>query len=660
MGLRDVVKRPSELEDLRHDMRKSIALCILLFSTSTLAESIPLWKFFEPFDLARLSISPAGTYLAASILHGDGAEQDCKLQVVNRETGEIEFTFGMPEKRRISSIRWIDDETILIRPSEKIPNEDFYFATYEYMKVSVKDWKTTDLPVGAIFNFLYEEPDHALITRVDGRYRELFKIHMQSGAKTKIARAPTRGGSFVLTKDRKDVAFHVGTDEDGFIVVHERLGNAEWKRLARYRFDQKGWRPLYAAFKPDEFFTRDWRNTTKGIEALGIYNRVTGEHREIFRDETYDIGSLLNDRFGNVWGLRIDHHYPRVVYLNPNHALANAHKTIQQQFPQRTITILNYTQDYRTVVARVSAAHALSEYVILDANTGSFDQITDRENEIGLAPSTLAAMQPFGLKARDGTSVYGYLSSVKTTPRPGPMVVLVHGGPWLRDSWGWDGEVQVLATNGFHVMQVNFRGSSGFGLDFETMGYKQWGGTMQDDVTDATRWAINEGIADENRICIMGASYGAYAALMGVAKEPDLYQCAIGYAGIYDVTAIERIGDVARWKTGINQWKITIGANLEEREPMSVLNYADQIKAAVMLIHGGQDRRTPPEHFHRMKQAFEEIGKPVETLFRANQGHGFFGRDTVMYMYGEQLKFLNKHIGNNEVQDEIGVVTTGR
>ena len=146
-------------------MRKLAALCIFLFSSGALAESIPLWKFFEPYDLDRISNSPDGKYLAASILHGDGSEQDCKLQVVNRETGEIEYTFGMPDKRRISSIRWIDDGTILIRPSRKMINEDAYFATYEYMKVSVKDWKTIDLPVGSMFNVLYEDPDHALITR---------------------------------------------------------------------------------------------------------------------------------------------------------------------------------------------------------------------------------------------------------------------------------------------------------------------------------------------------------------------------------------------------------------------------------------------------------------------------------------------------------------
>ena len=639
-------------------MRKLAALCILVISNGALAESISLWKFFEPYDLSRMSISPTGTYLAAAILHGDGAEQDCKLQVVNRETGEIEYTFGMPDKRRISSIRWIDDETILIRPSRKYTNEDAYYATYEYMKVSVKDWKTIDLPVGAIYNVLYEEPDHALITRIDGRFVDLFKIHLRSGARSKIARAPAQGNSFILTKDRKDVAFHVGTDDDGYTVVHERRGNADWERLARYRFDRKGWRPLYAAFAPNEYFTRDWRNA-KGIEALGIYNRVTGEHKEIFRDETYDIGSLLNDKFGNVWGLTINHHYPKVVYLNPNHPLAKAHKTVQQQFPESDVDIWDYTHDYRTVIAQVSWANALPEFVILDANTGSFDQITDRAKEIGLDSSQLAMMQPFGLKARDETPIYGYLSSLKDTPLPGPMLVLVHGGPNARDSWGWSGEVQVLATSGFHVMQVNFRGSTGFGLDFETSGYRQWGGKMQDDVTDATKWAIEEGIADKDRICILGASYGAYAAIMGVAKEPDLYRCAIGYAGIYDVTSIERIGDIARSKLAVEREKITIGNTWEARESMSALNYADKIKAAVMLIHGGQDRRTPPEHYHRMKKAFEEVGKPVETLFRANQGHGFFGRDTVMYMYGEQLKFLNKHIGDAKVQDEIGLVTSG-
>ena len=564
----------------------------------------------------------------------------------------------MPEKRRISSITWIDDETILIRPSRKRVNEDSYVATYEYMKVSVKNWKTVDLGIGIVFNMLYESPEHALVTSFGGRYIELFRIHLQSRAASKIAKAPATGQSFVLTKDRKDVAFHVGTDEDGYTVVHERRGNAEWERLARYRFDQKGWEPIAAAFKPDEFFTRDWRNE-KGIDALGIYNRVTGEHREIFRDEIYDIDSLLDDKVGNVWGLAIDHHYPRVVYLNPNHPLAKVHKTIKRQFPEHTVSIRNYTDDYRTVVARISSANALSEYVILDANTGSIDQITDRAKEIGLDPRRLARMQPFGLKARDGIPIYGYLSSMKDTPRPGPMVVLVHGGPHSRDSWEWSDRVQLLATNGFHVMQVNFRGSEGFGLDFETMGYKQWGGRMQDDVTDATVWAIDEGIADKDRICILGGSYGAYSAIMGVAKEPDLYQCAIGIAGIYDVTAMERLGEAAHSKIALNRKKIKVGANREEREPVSALNHAHKIKAAVMLIHGGQDRRTPPEHYHRMKKALEDVGKQVETLYRANQGHGFFGRDTLMYVYGEQLKFLNKHIGSSEIQDGVGLVTSG-
>ncbi|MCY4129416.1 MAG: prolyl oligopeptidase family serine peptidase [Gammaproteobacteria bacterium] len=643
-------------------MRRLITICTLLFAATAIAEPIPLWKFFEPFDMNQVSISPEGTYLAASLLEGDGAEQDNKLQVLNRVTGERVISFGMPDKQRIASLRWADDETVIVSPARKIPNEEAYQATGGLMKVIVKTGQTIDLFAqrergGGVFHTLPEDPDHMLVAHQSGRYVELYKMHLLSGAaSSKIARAPALGGGFILTPDLQDVAFHVGGNDDAETLVHERTENGEWKLLTRTAFDQKGWVPLRAAYKPNEYFTRDARNP-KGIAALGIYNRVTREHKEVYIDDTFDILGPIADQTGNVWGLSINHHFPRVMYLNPTHPLAQAHKMIRLQFPESTVSLASYSFDHKLVLAYVSSSNSLPEIVILDAEKGSIDQITNRAEEIGITSDELAPMEPFLFSARDNKTIFGYLTSRKDTPRPGPMVVYVHGGPLgIRDSWGFSGVVQVLASRGYHVMQVNFRGSGGRGTEFVKAGFREYGGKMQDDVTDATLWAIQQGIAAKDRICISGGSYGAYAAIMGAAKEPDLYQCAIGQSGLYDPVLTLRIGDLARRVASVKQIRQTMGRTQEEREAISVINVAGDVKAAVMLIHGGQDRRTPPEHYHRMKEAFDKVGKQVVTHYKGNQGHSWFGRDTIMDLYGRQLAFLDEHIGSET--DKVQAVST--
>ncbi len=634
-------------------MRTLTVFCILLYALTNSAEPIPLWKFFEPFDMNQVRVSPQGTYLAASLLVGDGAEQENKFQIIERKTGERVLSFAMPEKQRVSSITWNDDETVLISTAVKVPNEEAYVPRGQLMKVLVKTSKTIDLPSGGIFDMLIDDPDHVLVVRLEGRYAEIHKMHLQSGALMKIARAPALGFGFILTPDLQDVAFHVGQNDDLETLVHERtLEGGGWELRTVTSYDRSGWEPIGHAFKSDEYFTLDRRND-KGIAALGIYNRKTREHSEVFLDDTYDVSNTLSDLGRNVWGLMINHHYPRVMYLNPKHPLAQHHKTIRRYFPESTVTLESYTHDHQLVVARVSSATALPELVLSDANEGSVNQITNRAEEIGISSQDLSSMEPFWYTTRDKKTVYGYLTSRKDTPKPGPMVVHVHGGPLnVRDSWFFDPVGQILASRGYHVLQVNFRGSGGFGVRFRNAGFLEYGGKMQDDVTDATLWAIEQGIADEDRICITGGSYGAYAAVMGAAKEPELYQCVIGQSGIYDIAAIERLGDLSHRKSSIKWMRLTMGRTREAREAVSAIHVAGDVKAPVMLIHGGQDRRTPPEHYHRMKEAFDRAGKSVVTYYKSNQGHGWIGRDTVMDLYNRQLAFLNEHIGSGIEQTQ--------
>jgi dipeptidyl aminopeptidase/acylaminoacyl peptidase len=226
-----------------------------------------------------------------------------------------------------------------------------------------------------------------------------------------------------------------------------------------------------------------------------------------------------------------------------------------------------------------------------------------------------------------------------------PLVVYPHGGPFGEfDSWGFDLDAQLMAAHGYAVLQVNYRGSGNRGSDFERAGYKQWGGKMQDDLTDATRWAIASGVADKNRICIYGASYGGYAALMGVAKEPSLYRCAVGYAGVYNLESWSQSADFQQLEWGKNYLKRVLGTdNLAATSPVDL---AGRIKVPVLLAAGGQDKRSPPAQTRAMETALKMSSGSVQTLVYPDEGHGFYDPKHVAEFDRQLLEFLDKNIGS--------------
>jgi dipeptidyl aminopeptidase/acylaminoacyl peptidase len=200
-----------------------------------------------------------------------------------------------------------------------------------------------------------------------------------------------------------------------------------------------------------------------------------------------------------------------------------------------------------------------------------------------------------------------------------------------------------LASRGYAVLQVNFRGSGNYGRAFLRSGYKQWGATMQDDLTDATRWAIKEGIADSSRICIYGSSYGGYAALMGAVKEPDLYRCAIGDIGVYDMNLMYEVGDIQTTEDGKNFLKEALGErNLDSASPTKLAN---KIKASVLLLAGREDDRAPVEHTNAMYRALKRADKEVEIKIYKKEEHGNYVLENKVDHARRVLIFFDKHIG---------------
>jgi dipeptidyl aminopeptidase/acylaminoacyl peptidase len=255
--------------------------------------------------------------------------------------------------------------------------------------------------------------------------------------------------------------------------------------------------------------------------------------------------------------------------------------------------------------------------------------------------------RPFELDASDGVKLHGYLTLPQgREPKRLPLVVLPHGGPHgIYDDWRFDEEAQLLASRGYAVLQLNFRGSGGYGRRFIESGYRQWGARMQQDLSEATRAAIERGFADQKRVCIYGASYGGYAALMGAVRDPDLYRCAIGYAGVYDLRMMYQRGDIQQTLFGERYLALAIGSDANELAQRSPVAQVEKIKAAIMLIHGGQDRRVPIAHANAMRKALDGRHYKYEWFTEATEGHGFYREDHRIELYQRMLAFLDAQIG---------------
>jgi dipeptidyl aminopeptidase/acylaminoacyl peptidase len=252
-------------------------------------------------------------------------------------------------------------------------------------------------------------------------------------------------------------------------------------------------------------------------------------------------------------------------------------------------------------------------------------------------------------KARDGLLIHGFLTvPLGHDAKNLPMVVMPHGGPWVRDVWGFDPVVQLLASRGYAVLQMNYRGSPGYGEELFKQATRQIGKQIQDDIEDGTRWAIEAGVADPKRIAIFGGSYGGYSALFALGHNPELYRCGISLAGVTDWYAMYHSSDVAEYKNASRHWREEIGDPDTDRDflkAISPVNFADKITAPVLIIQGKEDRRVPPDQARRMISALEKVGRKPESLFLSDVAHNLGHERHRIQIYNAIVKFLEKNLG---------------
>lgn len=381
-------------------------------------------------------------------------------------------------------------------------------------------------------------------------------------------------------------------------------------------------------------------------DSIELMDMKTGARHLLYQGKYANPGQLLaTPDLQDYYAVITNDGKKSIHFFDNESEEARLTQALAANFPGELAYFSSFTRDGKRAIVTVQSDRDPGRYYIFDLATHQAHAFIRSASWID--PDHMHVMEPIELKARDGLSLHGYIT-LPTGPKPYPLVVLPHGGPsQVFDQWEFDPEVQMLAAHGYAVLQVNYRGSDGYGAWFQQLNVRQWGLKMQDDLTDATHWTIDQGYTTAQHVCIYGASYGGYAALEGAVREPDLYKCAIGYSGTYDLRVQEDKSDAKDKRRTEQALEAVLGTDREDLLARSPLSGVDRIKANVLLIHGKEDRRTPYENFKEMTSALNKAGKHYDTLVMSHEGHGFFDPDHLRAAYQKILDFLDKNIGHD-------------
>ncbi|MFZ5636775.1 MAG: alpha/beta hydrolase family protein [Pseudomonadota bacterium] len=621
----------------------SLVFATLLAATGPISAQTPKPHDIEDFiredKFESVSVSQKGTYVAMTRLEGD------KTVMYILKTGETKPLTRVDvggRKSHIGGVTWISDHRLIYSVAVKDQLDERPVPTGEAWAIDADGGKRRPFS-GNIVDTLVNEDDYVLATIYSGGdgFTTLQRVNVYGGASKIVARAPIRYGWFSADANGQP-RFAGGFDEqDKARLYFQKPGQDSWELINNEAVSGKLVFPVGFSIDGKTAYLKTQEKT--GPDSILAFDIATATSKRISRDALANPANLIN-AIGKreIIGVLYAGSTPRYEYFDPDSAEAKAHRSLQKAFPGMIVDTAGYTTSNNDVLVYVYGDREPGGYYVMNRETRKVSPMMFSAD--WLDPNRLASMRNVTFTARDGRTIPALLTiPAGSDGKHLPMVVHPHGGPFdVEDAWGYDTTVQILASHGYAVLQVNFRGSGGFGREHEESGYKQWGLKMQDDLTDATRWAIAEGIAERDRICIFGASYGGYASLMGVAKEPDLYRCAVGQVGVYDLGKFKQ--DDAMRGDFFRRYHET-ATNDGDLDPVSPARLADRIKVPVFLTTGKEDARVPYQHTEMMEAALKKAGVPVETLYFKTEGHGIYKLEHKRQFYAQLLNFLHRHIG---------------
>ena len=649
----------------------------MLLSTTATAEPARQYSvedFFKNSDFAALQLSPNGEWLGALGPY-EGRRNLFSMRLSDKKSARLT---GLSSKSRgdynkdVAFFFWANDERLIFGLDA---NGNESFSLYAVNRDGTKQRVLVEGSTGIVFfptnttvlNRLKHDPDHILVSNNERSkfYPDAFRLNVYNG---KMDRVETNPGYFQGwgTDWDGNVRFAVGhPDSRGRacregelleqLVYYRPTVDTEWKVVhSTHYFDGPNFVPLAIAADNKTMYvaTNEGRDTS----ALYTFDPETGELGElILADDRADVGPGLRlspkDR-RPLW-VAWEYELPEKAMLDQE--LADLQATLDASFPDNVNSIGSISEDENRMLIYSGNDRDPGAYYLYDKAAGKIEFFAQPRKWID--PKDMSAMTPVRYEARDGEEIHAYLTvPAGMEAKNLPLIINPHGGPYgIRDSWGYNTETQFLANRGYAVMQINYRGSGGYGKRFIDIAWQKWGLEMQDDITDGVLWAIEQGIADPERICIYGASYGGYATMAGITKTPELYRCAVNYVGVVDIMAL--LDYHHRFRNGdyIQAWgKRAIGDRKADRERLlatSPINHLDKVTVPLYVVHGKRDPRVPHDtQYMPLMRKLRGTEIDYKSMVKNKEGHGFRREENRVELYTELERFFAEHIGGRVSQ----------
>ncbi len=599
---------------------------------------IPLRDFFRNPEKTGFQLSPDGQYLSWL------QPWESRLNIHVQKIGSPGVTRVTSAKERdIRGYFWKGNNR-LVWVQDKGGDENFHLFTVNADGAGTRELTPFDKVRVGVIDILEDHPTDLIISmnRRDARMFDAHRINVDTGEITLVAENP---GGVTEWKTDWEGRIRVASANDGVntSILYRATESDPFKTVLTTNF-REALSPLYFTFDNSALYAssnlgRDRRAIVKLDPATAKELEVIYEHPEV------DVQSLLISKKRKVItgaAFTVD----KAQYHFFDETRRKLQEDLEKRLPGYEVFIANMNKAEDRVLVRTYSDKSQGAYYFYDLKTGEFVKLVDVSP--WLDESRMADMRPVSFQSRDGLTLHGYLTLPKgVDPRGLPTVINPHGGPWARDNWGFNSEVQLLANRGYAVLQVNYRGSTGFGRKFWERGFKQWGKAMQDDLTDGARWLAAQGIADPKRIGIYGGSYGGYATLAGLAFTPDVYAAGVSYVGPSNIfTLLDSIPPY--WEPVRQQFNEMIGNPITEKELVKAASpffSADRIRAPLLVIQGARDPRVKKAESDQIVEALKKRGIDVPYLVKDNEGHGFSNEENRIEAYAAMEKFFARHLG---------------
>ncbi len=613
---------------------------------------LPVETFFAEPDIRSLQLSPDGNNLAFLSTLTTGK---VGIALMHLDTGKVEPLVGAKDEN-IKSYFWKGNDYI-VYAGDLGGNESNALRSISISKRKVValadsyDERAADLANFArIIDGLRFDPNHIMVfgrKSTGSSTVGLWLLDIRSGERRGVA-------SYYPKEDTQDLA----VDNSGVIRGRSYLlgdkcifevrpeADGGFVKVAEFPANNPQW--VFSGFAADNetlYLTTTDQTDTGALHSFNVRTRQLSP--VIFHTPQGEIGNILSswDR-SKFYG--VTYVTDKTYYSFADQGRADLQKKIDASLPGTFNRITSTSEDEKIFVVVATSDREPGTYYLLNLRHPALMMIGKINSRIN--PAEMRPMEPVTYPARDGLTLHGYLTRpAGSAGRPVPLIIHPHGGPYgPRDDWGFNPDVQLLANRGYAVLQINFRGSGGYGYSFEKAGYKEWGGKMQDDLTDGVKWAIAQGITDADHVAIYGASYGGYAALAGVTFTPELYRCAINYVGVSDLNLIT---SWARGRSGRGDdmfYREKVGDDKEYKYNRSPLNFVERIRVPTLHAYGFNDPRVVIENWTRLEAKLKQFKKPYEIIIQGNEGHGFQNESGRIGFYAKLEAFLDKNMGASD------------